>query len=250
MSIKFSTLTKWFALILVTIASFNTWSITITKTRLFLDPSSKTTSMSVYNTKFEPLDCKIELRNLDIQNGLLVQSRGVQGENPDPSRLIKLAPKRFKLGGKRSQEFKAIYRRRPGVEAGEFIGSVAIKCSQENRSSNQQVTVKPTLVHNVPIVVRTGNILSQVQFTDIKRTGNKVEAGLLVEGGRSVTGDIRVIDASSGEVLAEMKRVSYYPNFAPKKLSLEIPRNADQELNITFSELKESGDIQTEQAIN
>lgn len=229
------------------LASAYSNAFTITKTRLFLDPQNKTTSMSVLNSESRPLNCRVSVRNLDVENGSLVIKPEEESRNPSPEKLIKLAPRRFKLGVRSSQEFKVIYRRRPNIEEGEYIGAVAIRCSSPTERSDKVVSIEPSLVHNVPLIVRTGKLSTSVSLTDAVKTSDAVTVNVAVDGDRSVSGNIRLSNAQSGSVISEVLKWSHYPEQPAKKVTFELPADARNEpLKVTFSEMDVSGKVKAE----
>ncbi|MDU0112953.1 hypothetical protein RT723_08080 [Psychrosphaera aquimarina] len=221
-------------------------SVTVTSTRLFLSPDVQSTSMSVINSDDEPLTCKIEVRNLDVKNGKLTLTEGDGINNPSPVNMVRIAPSRFNLDFRQVQEFKAIYRRKPGVEDGEYIGAIAVICKGQAEESTKKVEIKPTLVQNIPLIVRTKKLDSQVTFSNVRKVGTKVFAEMLVTGERSVSGDVTIGYQESGGIIKELKKVSHYPGEKPKQLELELKSDTDSPLKIMFNELKESGQIKSE----
>ncbi|MBU2917119.1 hypothetical protein KO505_03965 [Psychrosphaera sp. F3M07] len=244
-----SILLKLFVIALTVFVSADVKSVTVTETRLFLSPKLKFTSMSVINSDDKPLNCVIEVRNLDVANGKLVLATSGESNNPSPERMVRLAPSRFKLGVRKVQEFRAIYRRKPGVEDGEYIGAVAIICKEESNESLEKVKITPTLVQNIPLIVRTAELKSEVSFANVTKQGNKVFAEMIVSGQRSVTGDVTIGSQKTGAVIRELKKISHYPGQGAKQLEFDLESETDMPLKVMFNEIKESGNIKEESPI-
>lgn len=231
------------------LSSMNVHSLTITTTRLFLNPDNKITSMSVYNKDAKPLFCSIEVRNLDVVDGGVVLTDEKVSKNPSPKGLVKLSPKRFTLKPLGHQAFKAIYRKRPNIDDGEYIGAVAIKC-EDDVKSEERIRIKPILVHNIPLIVRTKNLKADVVFSELTKSNNSVSGRVAVVGERLITGDLRLIESDSGKVLKEKKKVSFYPSSVPQRVVFDTIGLDVDNLALQYEEIEESGNLTFKQDVN
>jgi len=184
--------------------------------------------------------CKVKIKDVFIKdngNIALVTNGEVTENSAKP--LIRLAPRRFNVGMKQHQMVKLLYRRKPGLKNGEYHGVLAIKCKtkkETNAINDNQVTIEPALVHNVPVIVRTGRLPIEAEFVSTAINGNKLQVELKIQGQRSLTGDVTVINSDSGEVIAEKKHVSIYAQQPIKKLELPLGEYRDAPLLIKFTE--------------
>lgn len=222
------------------LASLPVGAVSITKTRLFLDSTSRMTDMGVYNSNSSTKTCDVSLKKVGLSGDALGLSQSLP-PLPDPTPLVRLAPRKFDLGNNEHQAFKLIYRRKPGIEAGEYIGAIAIRCSDKEKNSNERISIKPQLVHNIPLVVRVGTLSVSGHFKEAQINGNKAKIYFSVQGNRSVTGDFKIMDKTSGELLVEKKKVSIYPQLAGKELLFNLPNANYASLEVVFKENKESG---------
>jgi hypothetical protein len=230
----------------------NAYSISISTRRLYLDPKSNSTFIRVHNMEPAIQSCEVKVIDIAINNLgniTLVTNDKITKNSAKP--LVRLAPRRFNLTIGEYQMVKLLYRRKPGIENGEYQGALAIKCTERKESSNEQVTITPALVHNVPLIVRTGRLPIQAEFVSTKINGNKLQVEFKIQGQRSLTGDFTVIDNTSGEIIAEQKHVSIYSQSPIKKLELLLVEYQNTPLMIKFTENPEmGGNLMIQQPVN
>jgi hypothetical protein len=234
-----------FLALLVGTCSFNAMSVAVTSHRLFLEPGKRFTEMMVYNTENEEKVCTITLKPLSLSNTGLVLDKNIE-PLPSPQKLVRLSPQRFELGIKQSQAFKVIYRRAPGIDAGEYIGAVAIKCLPKVVDTSQQAAIIPALVHNIPLIVRTDKLNVKGEFKLVERDVNRVRMQFGLTGSRSVTGDFLIFEKGTKKVIAEKKNVSVYPQWSHRELTIDLPQGFDDDVTVAFYEAEVSGDLKVE----
>lgn len=223
--------------ILLNSVVINAYSISISTRRLYLDPNNNSTYIRVHNMEASFQKCDIQLNDVEINTQ--GQIALVSNSEPTPNsakNFVRLAPRRFSLAIGEHQMVKLLYRRKPGINTGEFHGVVAIKCVEELDQANLPVTITPALVHNVPVIVRTGKLPIQAEFTAIERDANKLQIELKIEGERSITGNLSVINADSDEVIAERKHLSIYSQQPVKNIEFVLDESQNSPLIVKFSE--------------
>lgn len=239
--------------ILLNAVAINAYSVSISTRRLYLDPTSDSTFIRVHN--MDP-----SVQNCDVQtNDIVIDSEGqialaINGEAVLNSArpLIRLAPRRFVLGTAEHQMIRLLYRRKPGIENGEYQGVISIKCTEKIENSNLPVTIVPALVHNVPIIVRTGRLPIKAEFISTTLSdNNRLTVELKIEGERSITGDISVINTDTDELIAERKHLSIYAQQPVKKLELSLGEYKSAPLLIKYTEDPAfGGDLMIQQLVS
>jgi len=219
------------------LATFKVNAVSISTTRLYLSPKSDTASIYVLNMESESQTCSLSVKGTIIDTNGLMQflPKGQVAVN-SAEKMIRFAPRRFEITPKLHQNIKLLYRRRPGLESGEYKGLLAIKCKKSVSNSEKQVTIEPVIVHNVPVIVRTGEIKISASFDSIKLLDKQVEVSIKIVGNRSITGDLEVIDKSSGEILASKKQMSIYSESPIKTIALPIDKEVSYPLVVRFKE--------------
>lgn len=230
----------------------NAYSISISARRLYLDPKSSTTNIRVHNMDSAMQICKVEIKDVVINdNGNIALVTNGEATVNSAKPLVRLAPRRFTVGTREHQMVKLLYRRKPGLKNGEYHGVLAIKCKEKTSEANDKlVTVEAALVHNVPIIVRTGRLPIQAEFVATVIKGNNLEVELKIQGQRSLTGDLTVINSASGDVIAEKFHVSIYAQQPLKKLLLPLVEYQNEPLLIKFTEdPKMGGELTIQQPV-
>jgi len=203
----------------ISLIAFDANSISISDRRLYLDPKSSVTDIRILNMEAQTQNCEVLIKDVVInEQGLItLVSRGKRVEN-SAKPLIRVAPRRFTLGMKEHQMVKLLYRRKPGVKNGEYQGVLAIKCQQKTASSEEKVKIDAALVHNVPVIVRTGKLPIQAEFISKEFQNDSLQVELKIKSQRSLTGTVTLVNSDSGEVIHEQKNVSIYAQQPIKKL--------------------------------
>jgi len=227
------------------------YSISISARRLYLDPKENSTLIHVLNVDPLVQRCEVSIKDVVINNKgqiALVPADEVTENSAKP--LVRLAPRRFTLGIKQHQMVKLLYRRKPGVKNGEYHGVLAIKCKEKSKTSESNVTIDAALVHNVPIIVRTGKLPIKAEFVSTVIKDNSLQVKLRIDGQRSLTGSLTLINSASGKVIIEKKNVSIYAQQPNKTLNLALGEHRDVPLLIKFTEnSKFGGELTIEQQI-
>ncbi|AGH45410.1 hypothetical protein C427_3301 [Paraglaciecola psychrophila 170] len=197
-------------------------------------------------------NCKVSIKETFINklgNITLVTSDEVTANSAKP--LVRLAPKRFTLGTRKHQMVKLLYRRKPGLENGEYRGVLAIQCKEKTEKSARQVTIEPSLIHNVPVIVRTGKLPIQAEFVSTAINGNTLHLELKIQGQRSLTGKVAVINSATGEVIFERNNLSIYAEQPLKKFEFALGEYQNTPLLVKFTEdPKMGGDLMIQQPVN
>lgn len=237
--------------VLLNCVVINAYCISISARRLYLEPKSNSTHIRILNLDAQAQSCEVKIKDVVIDNQgyiALVTDDKVTANSAKP--LVRLAPRRFTLGAKEHQLVKLLYRRKPGVKNGEYQGVLAIKCKEKTENSDSKVTVAASLVHNVPVIVRTAKLPIQAEFYSTEIKGDTLQVEIKIQGQRSLTGDVALINSDSGEVIFKEKNVSIYAQHPLIKLNLPLGEHRDAPLLLKFTEnLKFGGELIIEKLI-
>lgn len=220
----------------LTLISLDAHSVAVTTNRLFLDPKHSSDTVRVLSTESEPQLCQSSIRNtLITPEGNIAIAR--DAKDGVASKLVRIAPYNFRLIPGQQQNIRVIFRRKPGIEAGEYIGLLSIKCTNDI-TADQMATVKPNIIHNVPVVIRTSTMPIKANIVSANKVNDVVETTISIEGNRSITGDIQLVKRASGEVIASRKNISVYAQAPEKKIIIRIPDKSASNLLVRFIENK------------
>lgn len=241
---------KFFLFLLLNLVVIDAFSVTISARRLYLDPQNNTTDIRILNMESSTQSCEVDIGDIEINSqGRIILAPNGNSPMNSAKPLLRLAPKKFTISPGEYQIVKLLYRRKPGIENGEFRGVLAIKCKAKSEPyeaeiNNETVDIQPALVHNVPVIVRTGRLPFKAEFTLARISDGRLEIELSISGQRSITGDIALLDANTGEVLFEDKDISIYEQQPLKTLSINIQDILQTPLLVKFTEnTKFGGDL-------
>ncbi|MDU0354650.1 hypothetical protein RS130_12635 [Paraglaciecola aquimarina] len=230
-------------------------AISISTKRLYLSPEKDLATIYVVSEEPALQRCQIKIRDAEIGDNSVIQflPEGKVSTN-SPKNLIRFAPRRFEVSSGQFQNVKLSYRRRPGVTNGEYIGLVAIRCetiTDDNElNTTKRVTLKPTIVLNVPVIVHTGDIAASASFKTLELSKNQIDVTIETTGNRAITGDLEIIEKSTGQVLASKPEMSIYWESPSKKVTLTIDKSFNLPLTVRFKEdPKFGGNLLIEQQI-
>lgn len=248
-----------FTLIISSVAfilnAYNASAVSISTKRLYLSPQSKIATIYVVSEESENQRCNISIKDSEIISNSFIQllPKGEVAINR-AAKIIRFSPRRFEIAPKQFQNIKLSYRRRPGLENGEYKGLVSIKCETVSASTDNEdgkmALIKPILVLNVPVIVHTGDLKVNADFKSVKLTETQVEVSIKIEGKRAITGDLELINKNTGEILASKKQMSIYWESPIKKITLPINKSVNSPLIIRFREdPKFGGNLLIEQLV-
>lgn len=230
-------------------------AISISTKRLYLSPKSDLAMIYVVSEESALQRCQITVRDAEIGDNSIIQLLP-EGSVPtnSPQNLIRFAPRRFEISPGKFQNVKLSYRRRPGVANGEYKGLVAIKCQTISDGSEidteKMVTLKPNIVLNVPVIVHTDDIAANASFKSLELSEKHIDVTIETTGNRAITGDLEIIEKSTGQVLASKQEMSIYWESPSKKVTFAIEKNFNFPLTVRFKEdPKFGGNLIIEQQI-
>lgn len=229
-------------------------AVSISKKRLYLAPKSNIDTLYVVSEESETQQCQIIINDTEITDNSIITflPKGQVAAN-STKKIIRYAPRQFDIAPRQFQNIKFSYRRRPGLADGEYKGLVAIRCTTKttNDEGENILTVKPLLILNVPIIVHTGELEASADFDSVKLTEKHVEVKIKIAGKRAITGDLELVDNSSGEILSSKKEMSIYQESPIKQIILPLNKSVNAPMLIRFREIAKFGgsDLLIEQLV-
>ena len=215
--------------------------------RIYLDQSNREYNFIVFNRDGYQQDCQVYLRHYQIDDA---GNKTLLDDNEIPSQsakgLLRFSPKRFKLDNGESQSIRFQMRRKANQPVGEFRSYLSLDCGMSEEAlkaqSDQSVLLQPKLRHNIPIIVRTGDIDVNVSIDNVQLNGKSAVNGRLSKNGnRSVYGDIELIDVRDNSVIAKKPLASIHVESKYYDFTLST-RNVDPKfLKLRFIEDKAVG---------
>jgi P pilus assembly chaperone PapD len=248
-NVKFMTKTLYSITLLISasLIPLSAQAINISAYRIYLDEETRNVSFIIFNREATYQDCNLSLRhnNFDADSKLTRVEDGIIPENSAKD-WIRYSPREFVLTPSQSQTVRFTMRRKANAEDGEYRSYLVIDCGvvsapNEQQKDQPQVSLQTKLVHNVPIIVRSGKLDATVWIDNIRAEGESLAFTLNRKGTRSVYGDVELINKQNGDVLSIQRNFSIYPESSRYHFTLGRDGVAPKDIKIRFTENKDFG---------
>jgi P pilus assembly chaperone PapD len=160
--------------------------------------------------------------------------------------LFRYSPKEFKIAPGGYQQIRFKYRRKRTKTPAEYRSYLSFSCESLAKvtKSNEQTSIKPQIRYHLPVIVRTGDIAVEVNFSDLEIANKKVTFTLSRSGKRSIYGNLEVINNKTKKVIHLQKGITLPLEVTKKELTLPILNVDPALIDIQFVEDKNgSGDV-------
>jgi hypothetical protein len=226
--------------------------------RIYLDNDNSTASFVMYNKSTVAETCRLRLvHNMFDETGQLTQlDDNVIPEN-SAKPWIRFSPKNFTADGRTPQTVRFTLRRKANSEPAEYRSYLEVYCdkvvdttpqSQGDINSDAPIIgVKPRLVQNVPIVVRTGQLDAEISFSNMSIKGESIFFNVNRTGNRSVYGEIQLVNKNNDEIISYTRNNSLYTETTSSAQKLAVKGFSINELALRFKEDKKYGGTITHQ---
>lgn len=191
-------------------------SITFSKYRILLDKETKSEQLTLRNTGTKTAECELGLShfNFDEKNILLKQASAETTYMP-ANKLLRYSPRSVNIPVNGVQKVKISYRRRANMTLGEYISFFKISCIEESPGLTVgQPNISAKINYNLPVHVKIGDLQAKTSFevTAISSSGEGYILNLrqFRQGNRSLVGDLKIIDKSSGDELGKVSNLGVY----------------------------------------
>ena len=221
-------------------------AISLSTFRIYLDSANSSASFVMSNREAVAQVCRLNLvhHNFDEMGKMSkVDSAILPNNSANP--WVRFSPKNFTAAPRTSQTVRFSLRRKPDTVAQEYRSYLEVYCDSAEfeapRTGTGNFSIKPRLVPNVPIIVRTGKLETQLSMSDFYVEDEKVFFTLNRQGDRSVYGTVELINKQNNDVINRRKNISVYTE--TKKLKLELANDGTPvgQLAVHFVEDKRYG---------
>jgi len=231
---------KWF--ILCCLFSLQSEAASISTYRIYLDSEHRQQKFMVRNRSAIEEKCDITfdyqayLAGAEI-NVLSAEERMALSEPAE--KRFRYSPRQFTLAPKSTQYIAFSYKRQINDEPAEYRTYVNIKCLPQGIQGLVGINLSPTIVHSVPLVIRTGkakDLNANLIYSQIKQRENGISFRLEHQGSRSIFGDFNLVDANGEKVELLQKNVVLYPEMKYKDFSFNLSNATGENMKIVFQE--------------
>lgn len=231
---------KW--IIFCCLISLQSGAASLGTYRIYLDSEHRQQKFIVKNGSEIPEKCDISFSymayndNAEVEKTTILEQTSLS--EPATSRL-RYSPKRFTIKPRSFQYIAFNYRRQINDKPAEHRTYVNIQCIKVDEKLKKGVTLKPTIMHSVPLVIRTGkatDLDANLVFSQIKHIGKNIAFRLTHQGSRSVYGDLNLVDAKDDKLTVLQRNVVIYPEMKYKNFAFSLADFAGKNMRIEFQE--------------
>lgn len=224
-------------LVIIAVSPIASAHFSIDKSRLFFDKNNRFQTLYLRNNSSSPVSFSLRVNHVDMtEDGrvYLVDDESVASRSA--KKLIRYSPRRGSILPGGSQVVRFSVRKPAGLGAGEYRSQIRI----EGGIVGDTTMLSSRLAYNLPIIVRHGNTIASVSIENVKmgrdEKGNPLLSLILFrQGGRSVYGDVTVLDSANQEV-AVNKGLAIYPPLQNRMVAIPLTESLSGQYRIQFVE--------------
>lgn len=236
--------------------------LSLTPTRLVLEPGSTLGQITLYNSGGETVTYRVEDVELQAmsEGGYAPIEEGVTAPEWAASRYLRYAPRQVTLGAGERQVVKVISRAPRDLPAGEFrshlrfssiptVAPVDEKENPVNRDGDNTVEVKVGLEYRItiPVILRTGQGTGGTEIEAASLEANPDSEGSVVKvtlnktGAWADHGTLRALD-ENGEEVGLLRGVSVLPPLKSRVVRIPVEVGA-RPAKIIFEKNDQAGEV-------
>jgi len=232
--------------LLLAVFSTPNMAVSLTSYRIFLDKNHRSEAFMVFNREQQSETCKLSLQDFPFDKAGNMGKK-ITGKPPQTSviNLVRFSPRSFVIKPGHSQTVRFSLRRKANMAPSEYHSYISIDCGKvkETKHNSAPLSLTPRLVHNVPVIARTGDLSAKVSISHahINNKG-KLAFRLNRTGKRSVYGKIEILNLENKKVVNYLQGVSLYTQSAYRDFEFSLPKNSNiNNLEVSFIEDKKYG---------
>jgi len=222
------------------------FAVSLTSHRIYLDKDQRTASFVIFNREQQTENCKLSFQDFPFDKagnmGKLISGERIK---TSAANLVRFSPRQFEIKAGSSQTVRFSLRRKANTPASEYQSYLSINCGKNiDKAANIGViSLSPRLVHNVPVIARTGTLNATLDISNIHLSKNgNLAFRLNKSGNRSVYGIIEIINKNNGERVNYLQGISLYVPSNYRDFDFALPKGVNPNtLAIRFIEDKEYG---------
>jgi len=221
-------------------------AISLSTFRIYLDSDNSTASFVMFNKTADKEKCELSLVHNNFDEGgqmFPVPNDEMPANSAEP--WMRYSPKNFVVEASSPQTVRFTMRRKANTEAAEYRSYLRITCdpfekkaetSTSDTDNVAKISIKPRIIQQVPIIVRTGKLDASVSFSDISLENETLIFHVNREGNRSVYGSLEIVNKSNNDVVSFKRNVSVYTDSRSVKHDLATLGIPLEQLAIRFVE--------------
>lgn len=212
--------------------------IHFSKVNFYLNDEVRTDFFDVKNQGNEVANCSLKLSHYQVfENGDIKRIKdGIDGAYNPANKLVRYSPRNVKIPPNSPQTVRVSFRRLPKLQNGEYTSFIRVECNNDSNVKNG-----PQIIHNLPVVIRHGDINSNSEITSAKLLQNNGNNSVEITHERSadsissIIGNYEIIGKESGNTYAVLNSSKTYVPAKFKKIILKFTDEVAEPLQVKFT---------------
>jgi hypothetical protein len=235
---------KW--IILSCLVSLQSSAVSLGTYRIYLDSENREHKFMLKNSSETPERCDLKFTyTAYYESGVEIKKLSAEEQvalSAPALERLRYSPRQFTVEPKSSQYVAFRYRRQISDESAEHRTYASFTCVKDDNRVKTGIKLKPTLMHSVPLVLRTGlpkDLDANLVFSQIKQQNNTISFRIELQGNRSVFGNINLVNAKGDLLDLLQQNVVIYPEMKYKDFVLPLSGFNEENMMIEFQETGE-----------
>jgi hypothetical protein len=172
----------------------------------------------MFNKEALPQTCELDIvhRGFNEMGEMLRVDDAITPTN-SAAPWLRYSPRNFIAAPHLTQTVRFTLRRKANIVAAEYRSYLKVFCdtdeapvTSEDDLEQPKVGVKPHIIQNVPIIVRTGKLNAQVNFSSMQLEGRQLSFTIHRKGNRSVYGTLELVNKKNNKIIDYTRNISLY----------------------------------------
>ena len=225
-------------------SAYGAVNVSFSKYRFVFDDKLRQDSLVLSNSGSSAARCNLSAENFLMSAAGPLKLATKKDDIPNSAeKIIRYSPRRVTLNAASKQTVRIASRRRPNIKDGEYLSYLKISCIEQtapNQAQSAQIAVNANFIYYIPLQVRVGKLTASTRIENAKISSNEGRYSLsfdqIIEGNRSVIGNIDIIEKKSGNSLGKLNNVVIYMPFTKKQHQINLTRPPEGPVEIIFTE--------------
>lgn len=225
----------------------------ISTNRIALDQNNNENNFVITNRETDDKTCSLSLIHYKFnESGKLLNYEKDEKIIFSAENHIRFSPKTFDIKANSKQKVRFVMRRKKSALAQELRSHLAVSCKVKNvvnssvinpLDNTTSLSIRPVLVHHIPIVVRPTKIENvTAEIKNVTYENGAFNFDLFRSGDRSIYGTVSIINIDTNEKVTESKLFPIYVESTKKNLTLHVGNDfPPKQLLLQFVEDKSYG---------
>jgi P pilus assembly chaperone PapD len=220
-------------------------NITLSQNRIYFGPNDRANAVQLRNTGGSAMEYKTSIHFVKMtEQGQIIKVAAPQESKDElAAKMLRFSPKRGVVPAGGKQVIRFSLRRPRDLEVGEYRAVLSIATSIATEKP-EDVTLKPTLAYNMPVIMRHGETKASTELQNTRLVmldqHPHIELTQTLNGNRSLYGNYTVLN-KRGDVMGLLNGVAVYTPLSQRKVLIPLNEAPSGDLIVKYQEVSSFG---------